>query len=966
MALNHLFKEKNSINLAIIVRLLKDFGSSMNSSTTEKERISKESIFIERLKRSQVSSLPKSKVSFDSKLNNSSYNAYKIDLKYDTLSNYVIVNTVIKDYIEAVNSIVLLSETIESKIKKIEQKRVVLEGWDKTEDKFYVLEKFLILNKVNFFISEMKNLTIDSREGQVTLPVISESIVPIREISIKNGNGNAGNSDEAVTLNNMNLKNILDGNPDTWFEYEKLDTGPVSLRLRITLEQPTIINKIKIEGYFKNQSNLNVKNITIINDSEVASVRDSFSKNLISLLQLNDERSFREYSFLPKIAKYVVVELQSNDFERLENFRKRFSIGIKNIELKKVKYESSGTLYSEDHELIDNLNLVKKEIDGSVLSEDFCKIDLSYSFNDGEEWISSEGMNVVPLGSEKIEWKMSLTRDDESFNYFNSFENVEYEYEYNQYTFPKKKGVRTIGLPRKNISEKVFALENGFGKRSRKTYTRLSNIINNKLLKSDDSYKDESEYQSLDLPFDIFNSGILAEEISIKINNIHYSLVENLDEVILNEKSFCISDNQKELLVNGKVPSKGVVKWKIDPQELSVEEDSKYYYFRFSNYFNPDFDSIKIIHLDNDRRTKREKLSSNRTVYRLKEKNIFSDSLKVLDSDSNELTRVPYSSELDSSTFFFDEESGILQMKNNREKMNFTVSYEYESESVIDSSSFVLWFEKDTLTGIKVKKEKINAKRYKRNLKDSKSKFSLGRGRVRNIGTSNNNKRKFEIGSKGIVGNSINILSEKRKKEVAFLDGESEFQKIFLIENEETNSFEAPIVSDIISFKVSAGSKFLQALGVFFEDNPFFISETSTLVNPGDWNISSDGTVSVFAPDGISESIKYSYYYVSGEKLYDKFSFDKANGFLYFSEDQDSSDIEIEYKVIDAIAEYELCKEIKINKLSKNELSLNTDLLYNRVGDIRVFFKKDSGVKNLSTYREYYSPIIYSVGFRFR
>ena len=966
MALNHLFKEKNSINLAIIVGLLGEFSSSMSSSLTEKERISKESIFIERLKRSQVSILPKSRVSFSSKLNNSSYSSYKVDLKFDVLANHIIVNTIIKDYLEAVNSIVLLSETIENKIKKIEQKRIVLDGWDKTEDKFYVLEKFLMLNKINFSNSEMKNLKIDSSEGQVTLPIISESVVSIKEISIKNGNGSAGNSDEAVTLNNMNLKNVLDGNPDTWFEYEKLDTGPVSLRLRITLEQPTIINKIKIEGYFKSQSNLNIKNITIINDAEATSVRESSKRNSRSLLQLSDEKNSREYSFLPRIAKYVIVELQSNDFERLENFRKRFSIGIKSNELKKVKYESSGTLYSEDHELIDDLNLVKKEIDGILLSENFCKIDLGYSFNDGEDWTTSEGMNIVPLGSDKMEWKLSLSRDDESFNYFNSFKNVEYEYEYKQYTFPGKKGIRHIGLPRKNISEKVFALENGFGKRSRKSYSNLSNLANYKLLKSDDSYKDESEYHSLDLPFDIFNSGIMAEEISIKINNIHYSLVENLEEVILNEKSFCISDNQKELLVNGKVPQKCSVKWKIDPEELMVEEDSKYYYFKFSNYFNPDFDSIKIVHLDNDRRTKREKLNSNRSVYKLKEKNIFSDSLKILDSDSNELARVEYSSDLDSSTFFFDEESGILKVKGNRGKMNFTASYEYESETTIDSKDFVLWVKEDILNGIKVKKERINAKRYKRNLKDSKSKFSLSRGTARTTGTINNNKRKFEIGSKGIVGNSINILTEKRKSEVGFLDGESEFQKIFLIENEETNSFEAPVSSDIISFKVSAGSKFLQALGIFFEDNAFFLSESATLVSQGDWKVSGDGTVEVFAPDGIPENIKYSYYYVSGEKLYDKFSFDKNNGFLYFSEAQESSDIEIEYKVIDAIAEYELCKEVKVKKSGKDKLLLNTDLFYNRVGDIRVFFKKDSGEKNLSTYREYYSPIIYSVGFRFR
>lgn len=966
MALNKLLKEKNSINLALTVGLLSKFNKIISSSLTEKERISAESEFINRMKRAHVYKLEDEQVSFKSKLDDSSYSRIKTNLKYDTFCNYIIMNTVTQNYMQSINEIVFLSETIENKIRKIEQKRLVLEGWDKAKNKFYILEKFIFLDKINFVNSNNKNLSINSFNGQVTLPIVGESTISIKEISIKSGNGNAGNSDSEVTLNNMNLKNIIDGNPDSWFEYEKLDSGPVNLKLKVLFESSNIINKFSIEGFFDQGNDFDIEDIILINDYEKKSVKNDFKdKSLMSkMFNLNGANSSGEYSFIPFLTKYAIIILKSNSFERLENFRKRFSIAIKSLSFKKVKYESNGSLYSNEYKLISNLNLVKPEISGIKTKGEFSSTAFSYTFDDGENWHSSEDMNVVPLDAKKIEWKLVVQRDADAFRYLNSFENKEYQYEYKSYSFPKGKGRREIALARKKISKEVFGLEVGFGIRSENRYSRLTQVDSFRFIKSDDSYENESEYKKIELPINLHDQGILPYDLAIKINNIDCTYYDSLAQVIANENSFCVSDDQEHILINGNLQRRNSVKWRVVPDEVEVSEDSRFYYFKFSSYFNPDFDLIKLRHLSDERRVKKEKIDGSRSIFKLKEKNILKDSISVVDSSGSSLERVSLSSSLASGKFYFDEKSRILKLFWNPNNINYTVSYEYEKEALIDSKHFNLWFEQEHPVGIKINKEHINAKKYQVNLLENSKKYSLAYGTYQNVNNASNSK-KFFVGSKGVVGNSIRILNKEKMKEVDYIDGESEFQRIYLIEDEETNAIESSS-NNIISFKVSAREKILLATGVFFENNNFFTEESASLSSEGQWKILSDGTIQVYAPNGIPQGIKYSYYYTSGEKLYNKYSFDKKNGYLYFSEVQNGNEIDIEYKVIDAAAEYQIAKKIKVNKVNQNRLSLNTDLLYNRLGEVRIFFRKDSNDENLLSYREYYSPIIHSVGFRFK
>lgn len=962
MSLNDLFKERSKTNTAILVALIGEVGNSIENSGTEKGRIGVESFLIKNMKRAEKAELNYSKISTRSKLDEGSYTSYKELLKYDIIANNAIVSSILNEYIDTVNQIAEAALEIENKIKKIKQKKAVLEGWDSISEKFLIKERFLYLDNINFANAAGKNLSI-SNEGEVTLPITSKREIPIKTISIRNGNGNPGNSDSDVTLNNMNLKNVLDGDPDTWFEYEKLDSGPVQLRLKILLNNPEIINEIMIEGFCEGSEKIKIDQINILSEDNSILVQVQ-NKRLGAFISATSPTFRRQ--FKPALGKYIIMSLSSNSYERIANFRKRFKIGIRNIKLIRNSYDSFGSLYSEDYDIISDLNLVQSQIEGSGLNDQFSAIDLQYSFNDGEDWDRGGSESIVPLDAKKIEWKLSITRDEKSFKLFDSFEKSTPSYSYIQKTLSKGKGLRKVIENSNNEKEGIFGLENGFVSRSKTKYTKLADLKNFKSLRSDNTFKDESDYHVVELPIDIYDAGIREEEIQIKVNNIEYSLVENLDEVISQDHSFCVMDSQRELAISGSIPRNSTVKWKLDPEELKVEEDSRYYYFRFKNYFNPDRDSISLIQISDERKVKKEKLNPLRSVFKLKEDFIFADTLVVKDDNGNELAMIDNSADLDSSTFFFDEESRVLKVKSQRDKKELSVSYEYESKNIIDQNSYELWFEDNDLKGIKIQKEKINAKSYKEKISKKRKKFEAGKGRSKQVSTTYNNEKRFEIQAKGIVNKSIKILSKEKCKEVQFIDGESEFNEIFLIENEETNSFEKPIVGNIISFKVAAAEKVIERTGIFFEENEYFVQESSTLSSNGDWKISSDGTVSVYASNGIPEGIKYSYYYSGGKKLKGRFSYDEENNFLYFSEDQIADNVEIEYKVIDVWAEYDICRKIDLIKNESKSYSVNTDSLYNIVADLRVFSvdRKENG--NLVNLKEYYSPIIESLNFRFK
>ena len=176
-------------------------------------------------------------------MNSHGYNIKYINRKY--LNNVTIVNLLENKYIEIMNHINTLTNQIKGKIKRINQKKAALNLW-KDNIAFVYLEKFLNSDNLKDIYSKKSRLNIDFSQGIAMLPVESEKKISIKDIKIKSGNGKAGNSDIEVTTENQYLSSIIDGDVETYFEYEKLHSGPLLLSLEINFYQNEIINYFEI------------------------------------------------------------------------------------------------------------------------------------------------------------------------------------------------------------------------------------------------------------------------------------------------------------------------------------------------------------------------------------------------------------------------------------------------------------------------------------------------------------------------------------------------------------------------------------------------------------------------------------------------------------------------------------------------------------------------------------------------
>ena len=268
-----------------------------------------------------------------------------------------------KRFLNYYNESVIGLNSIIGKIKRIKQKQAALDLWDDNYVKYCVSEKFNNMDNLKYNFVSGKKLNVEVKQGVLTLPIEKETKVNISNVTISSGNGNAGNSDVEVNYNTSNLMNLIDGDTNTWFEYERLDTGPVKLNLTVELRDESIINYIEIspyliDGYFRikdirysgnSRDYKSIKDLTLVESSSFYTPKEIDSGNLWNI------------SFMPIKAKTFTLVLEGNfkDYIKVHGAngvftRKRYSIGIRELGVKKVKYSQSGTINSS----IINKNLI--------------------------------------------------------------------------------------------------------------------------------------------------------------------------------------------------------------------------------------------------------------------------------------------------------------------------------------------------------------------------------------------------------------------------------------------------------------------------------------------------------------------------------------------------------------------------------------------------------------------------------
>lgn len=249
----------------------------------------------------------------------------------------------------------------------------------KMRNYIYFSDSFNNLERIQSRSSLLKEeeLEVNQDEGILTLPLDmnnQESVTTNKSPVLNSAsNGVPGNNyeDSAITSStatgsSTDMMRMLDYNPDTWFEYERVvdvdDGVPLVLDFTIPLDKAAIVNFIRINpNNFGTKTELEVTAIeTSLDGSSYKSiVGDLLAPDLVDpvlgTLVLGPSTSKYAgqgiYSFTPRKVKYIRVALkQSTPYSittTAGTTKLRYAIGIKDIHVLGRRYKDKGEVVSK-------------------------------------------------------------------------------------------------------------------------------------------------------------------------------------------------------------------------------------------------------------------------------------------------------------------------------------------------------------------------------------------------------------------------------------------------------------------------------------------------------------------------------------------------------------------------------------------------------------------------------------------
>lgn len=245
-------------------------------------------------------------------------------------------------------------------------------------------------------------------EGVVLLPLDGDPVRPkIKSYVInKPSNGNAGNNYEIGVVGHDAIEAVGDGEPNTWFEYEKVSAYesniPLVLDITIVFDQLAVINHININPInFGTPSPVYITTLETSKDGlEYMSVKDEVpisdfisedEENTFSLSPATAKFSGQGfYSFLPRKAQFVHIVLEQYTPYAINTdngMRLRYAIGLRDINVFGRKFKPEGSLISRPFNIDGDARKValfasENPVDKSVLADVLHFI----SENDGATW----------------------------------------------------------------------------------------------------------------------------------------------------------------------------------------------------------------------------------------------------------------------------------------------------------------------------------------------------------------------------------------------------------------------------------------------------------------------------------------------------------------------------------------------------------------------------------------------------
>lgn len=869
------------------------------------------------------------------------------------------------------------------KIKRVKQKKSALKLWSESNAKYTFVDSFTNFDYLNTnFISEIP-LQVRSEEGVLTLPIKSEKVLNIKKISISTGsNGVPGNSDIDVSLNMSNLDNMFDLDLNSWFEYERLDSGPLNLILNIELEKEEIINNIFLLPVNLGLSlNCEIEDIKFnLGAKDTVSIKTLISSNLNKSFW--EMKTFVENgwscTFSPIKANNITISLKQHQSYKIKTalgVRERFAIGLKGCEVKRFSFAQTGAINSTGINIPANLYAGLPFVDVFPPSSELFNIHFDISFDNGNTWSNLGSLDTGLAKSFLLDgeetvflWRLTLQRDEAAIKQATSFIN---QSETNLLVKNLVRSVSgshspyTIGLPAKPFKSKVLVLQNKIcrrGNKSRKIALGVGSGTN----------------ISMSLPLDIISHGIASEDVHIYVNGQEYA--NAVDRTSLGAGEWAFSDDFTEIEFTDDLPVNSKVELLLDAERMTFVERPDGYYHQMELMFDPDKAAIKIHTLPAVAAKVTLTLPRDLKLINLGYKNILSDTIQWTSKNGITYTQVnDRTTALNTAlSFYIDCPNGLLWL--NSELNNDVVRFSFNhmsSINVADTDYEIVWSE-DGITpyGIRIPVNNFFSLTQTDTVGLGLSKVvnvNTGIYGVRNINLNTQIKAKalsYDRIIQGSICVSDNLLNtNETPEEIVFIDGESEFHGLLPISNERTVAIEA--TGGIVTFALSARSLWYKELGVHFSNTYYFANEVNSLASVnsfGEYYIDNTGLVTLYlGSSSLPAGIEISYYYKNPDfDPANKFSVDYKKGILYSYKSLVSNET-ITYKVANYKIAYDVARIVQQSKYNKtlNSIEIFTDNFLPINNLVKIFWLESETVSDLSDMINYFSPIIPLLGFRF-
>lgn len=814
-------------------------------------------------------------------------------------------------------------------------------------------------------------MSVFSAEKIATLPVIREKEITVSKIQISSSsNGFPGNSDESVTTNNINIENLISNNESLWFEYERLDSGPVNLHIKMVVDNSRYLNKIQIDPVSDlGSSGFEVVSITtdglpVEAPYEISSVRASSANGVWTS------------RFLPVKTGSVSLHLRSSsssDVEVAGVVRKRYSISAKNIKLLSVTYDKEGSLLSEDIPFPPAV--YRMESSSNVFPAN--KL-YNYEIVSGtDDALTPAEENILDGRGGTFRYQYKIKIDQEALVNAADFSGtVKTVYSPSLFGASASRQIPNVKMEIPNDSD-----PSSF-------YVYQPGLL--PLGYEEDSKEVETGGRFVTgfrVPYNIVEHGFEPDDMNVFINGEKATRVEYYDTSV-NVGEWAFDNTYQRILIRNTVATgdlTGVVAIKttpdsismvLSPEKMMLEQKSDGFYHYPKLPFDPDVETISMKQLPAEAIAKAMKLSEGRTVYNLGAE--FIESITVLPSTYQSVATKADLDGASSTSYYLEPASGMLFFASAVSDDDVTVFFKHRSPADISNEDFSISWKNGSPEAIRISNGVLSMEEITETVGDAvrvKMNAISGRSEARASMFSSTSKKRqlsYDYVVKGSLSVSADFLSgaSSAPNEIEFEDGVTEFYGLVTVDNEKTTAIAGS--SNVAVFNLAAGFLWYSDVDPVFDDatvfSPSLKKTSASLVSSGgagSWHVSDTGEVTVYVGTGTLKAgigILYLYKDPNFDPT-DKFSVDYANGIVYSSSNQDSAGV-ITYKVAEGTVSYQAVKPILRWSASSSTITVPSPRLLSNSPYVKVSYRKSVDAPLVEA-RQYFTPFVKDIVHRF-